>query len=161
MDQLSDEDLFWQSNDDSNSISLIVSHLSGNMISRWTNFLEEDGEKSWRNRDQEFENQYQNKEALLDAWNKGWDCFLGSIGSLTEADLEKTIYIRNEGHSVTDAIQRQMAHYPYHIGQIVFIAKMRAKDPWKTLSVAKGKSDVYNQAKFAQEKGNRHFTDQS
>lgn len=161
MEQLDETALFWQPDKESNSIAIIVSHLAGNMLSRWTNFLSEDGEKSWRNRDQEFENQFQSKSELLNAWNKGWGCFLQSLSLLTEDDLSKIVYIRNEGHTVTDAIQRQMAHYPYHIGQIVFIAKMRATNPWKTLSVAKGNSAQYNQAKFATQKGTKHFTDEA
>lgn len=158
-DQIPEEKLFWQYNPDSNSIAMIVQHLSGNMLSRWTDFLTSDGEKSWRNRDAEFEVVISSKTELLEKWNAGWTCFLSALESLTESDLEKIIYIRNEGQTVQDAISRQLAHYPYHIGQIVFAAKMCTENGWKSLSVPKGKSTDYNQKKFSQEKQNKHFTD--
>lgn len=158
-EQIPEEKLFWQYNPDSNSIAMIVQHLSGNMLSRWTDFLTSDGEKSWRNRDAEFEVVLSSKAELLGKWNAGWDCFLSALESLTESDLEKIIYIRNEGQTVQDAISRQLAHYPYHIGQIVFAAKMCIENEWKSLSVPKGKSTDYNKNKFSQEKQNKHFTD--
>lgn len=92
-------------------------------------------------------------------WNKGWDCLLDALAGLTDADLERIIYIRNDGHTVTEAINRQLAHYPYHIGQLVFIAKMLKNDAWQTLSIARNKSNDYNSRKFAQDKDRRHFTD--
>lgn len=146
-DQLHDEQLLWQFNDDSNSIVQIVQHLSGNMLSRWTDFLNSDGEKDWRHRDAEFERKTLTRTEMLECWNKGWQCLLNTLQELNPADLEKTIYIRGEAHSVTDAINRQLAHYPYHIGQIVFIGKMLA-DNWASLSIPKGQSDAFNETQF-------------
>lgn len=157
--QLNDDALFWQFNEDSNSIAIIVSHLSGNMLSRWTDFLSTDGEKQWRNRDEEFEQQITSKQELVAKWEKGWDCLFHAINPLTTADLNRIIYIRNQGHTVLEAINRQLAHYPYHVGQIVMLGKMLAKDGWQSLSIPKGKSQAYNQNKFAQPKQNKHFTD--
>jgi len=142
--QLSDNDLFWQYNTESNSIAIIVQHIAGNMLSRWTDFLTSDGEKDWRDRDTEFEQTINSREELLKQWNKGWDCLFHALRSLKEEDLGKTIYIRNEPHSVIDAINRQLAHYPYHVGQIVFIGKMIAGDKWETLSIAKGQSKAFS-----------------
>jgi len=159
IEQLQEQDLFWQYNQESNSISTIVNHLSGNMLSRFTDFLTSDGEKPWRNRDNEFEPEITSKEELIKRWNKGWDCLLNAINQLSDEDLNAIIYIRNDGHTVTEAINRQLAHYPYHIGQIVFIAKMRKNEAWKTLSIARNKSADYNARKFSNEKEKRHFTD--
>ena len=159
MNQVADEKLFFQPNEDSNSISIIVQHLSGNMLSRWTNFLNSDGEKEWRTRDAEFETHIKTKSEVYSAWNKGWKCLLNAIDPLTEADLQKIIYIRNEGHTVIEAINRQLAHYSYHVGQIIYLSKMLADDDWKSLSIPKNKSDFYNQQKFSQEKGDSFFTD--
>lgn len=158
-EQLTEVDLFWTYNEASNSIGVIVNHLAGNMLSRWTNFLNEDGEKSWRNRDREFEDVIATKSGLIAKWEEGWDCFLSTLASLTQDDLHRIIYIRNEGHTVADAIQRQMSHYPYHIGQIVFIGKMKAGKQWSSLSIPKGNSGHYNISKFDQEKQIGHFTD--
>lgn len=158
--QLEEHDLFWKYNADSNSIATIVNHLAGNMLSRWTDFLLSDGEKSWRARDSEFEDLITTKESLLSRWNASWECLFTTLNSLTEADLEKIIYIRQQGHTVLDAINRQLAHYPYHIGQIVFIGKMRSLNEWQSLSIPKGNSQEYNAKKFAQEKENIHFTDE-
>lgn len=157
--QIKEEALFWQYNSDSNSIAMIVSHLSGNMRSRWTDFLTTDGEKAWRNRDLEFEPMSTTKVEVIENWEKGWDCLFEGINNLNEADLTKTIYIRNEGHTVIEAINRQLAHYPYHIGQIVMLGKMMANDGWQSLSIPKGNSDAYNADKFAQPQQNVHFTD--
>lgn len=151
-EQLSNQDIHWQHNKDSNSVATIVKHVVGNMLSRWTNFLTEDGEKEWRQRDQEFEDTYKNKEDLITNWEKGWQCLFDAILPLTENDLERIIYIRNQGHTVTEAINRQLAHYAYHIGQIVFIGKMIKGKHWKSLSVPKGQSTAYNKEKFAKEK---------
>jgi hypothetical protein len=159
MAQLNDEMLFWKYNSESNSIAVIVGHLSGNMRSRFTNFLTEDGEKPWRDRDAEFELVFDSREALMQAWNRGWECLLDTLKSLKEDQTEDIVYIRNDGHTVLEAINRQLAHYPYHIGQIVFIAKMVADTKWETLSIAKNKSGEYNNRKFSNEKEKRHFTD--
>ena len=159
IEQLEPEQLFVSINEDTNSIAIIIKHLSGNMLSRWTDFLTSDGEKEWRNRDEEFEENINTKEELLNVWNKGWNCFFNCINSLTSEQLETIIYIRNEGHTVIEAINRQLAHYPYHVGQIVFYAKMLKKSEWNSLSIAKNKSNSYNADKFSKEKSIKNFTD--
>ena len=145
MEQLHEEQLFWQYNEESNSIAVIVSHISGNMLSRFTDFLTTDGEKPWRNRDAEFTNPFRNKEELMAQWNQGWDCLLDALAGLTDADLERIIYIRNDGHTVTEAINRQLAHYPYHVGQIIYIGRLIKDKQWKSLSIAPGASQAYNE----------------
>lgn len=153
-EQLSDDQIFWQFNEESNSIAVIVKHITGNMLSRWTNFLTEDGEKSWRDRDEEFINTFKTKTEVLDYWEKGWECLFDALNQINNENLYSTIYIRNEAHSVIDAIFRQLAHYPYHIGQIVFIAKMVKNENWKTLSIARNKSADFNndmKNKFSQD----------
>lgn len=142
--QLSEEEIFWQFNGGSNSIAVIVKHMAGNMLSRWTNFLTEDGEKSWRNRDVEFVNTFKTKAEVLEYWEKGWTCLFGALNQITEENLDATIYIRNEAHSVIDAVFRQLSHYPYHVGQIVYIAKMSKNNDWNTLSIARNKSGEFN-----------------
>ncbi|MBB6110600.1 Protein of unknown function [Mucilaginibacter lappiensis] len=158
--QLTDGQLNWQYNAESNSIAMIVNHLSGNMISRWTDIFNTDGEKEWRNREAEFTAINPGREVLLELWNKGWECLLNALEQLTADDLDKIIYIRNMGHTVAEAINRQLAHYPYHVGQIVFIGKMLCDEKWSSLSIPKGKSDDYNADKFAKEKHREHFTDE-
>ncbi|MFN5208810.1 MAG: DUF1572 domain-containing protein [Bacteroidota bacterium] len=157
--QLQDDKLFWQYNEETNSIAIIVNHLWGNMLSRWTDFLTTDGEKESRNRDAEFENPSKSREALLSKWNEGWNCLFNVLNSLTTSDLEKIVYIRNQGHTVTEAINRQLAHYAYHIGQIVFLGKMLAENGWTSLSIPKGNSQVYNENKFSKPKQRGHFTE--
>jgi hypothetical protein len=159
IDQLNDEEILRKPNEASNSVALIVHHLSGNMLSRWTDFLTSDGEKSWRNREAEFAEAYPDKKAMLDAWEKGWACLLTTLESLKPADLATVIYIRNEGQSVLEAIQRQLAHYASHVGQIMYQAKIIKDDEFKSLSIPKGKSDDFNKDKFSQEKSHKHFTD--
>ncbi|KGO83655.1 hypothetical protein Q763_03560 [Flavobacterium beibuense F44-8] len=159
MEQLEPQQLFYTVNDDSNSIAVIVKHLHGNMMSRWTDFLTTDGEKDWRNRDDEFEQPITNKENLMQLWEEGWSCFFNTINSLTPENLTDIIYIRNEGHTVMEAINRQLSHYPYHIGQIVFFAKQIKNTPWDSLTIPKNKSGEYNKQKFEQEKGQRSFLD--
>ncbi len=158
-EQIESKDIQWQYNSESNSISIIVKHIVGNMLSRWTNFLTEDGEKEWRLRDTEFEFSYFSKEDMIIAWEKGWECLFNAIKPLQTDDLERVIYIRNQGHTVTEAINRQLAHYSYHIGQIVFLGKMIKGNDWKSLSIPKGESSTYNKDKFSKDKGKRHFTD--
>ena len=159
IDQLEEEQLFVSVNDNSNSIATIMKHMAGNMHSRWTDFLTSDGEKEWRNRDGEFENTINSKVEILTIWNKGWECFFKAIEELKPEQLSQIIYIRNEGQTALDAINRQLAHYPYHVGQIVFYAKMLKKSEWSSLSIPKNKSNSYNAEKFAQEKSNKHFKD--
>ncbi len=157
--QLSKEELFWQYNDECNSIATIVKHISGNMLSRWTNFLTEDGEKPWRNRDDEFVNTYNSKEEMIADWNKGWQCLFENLNTITPENSNTIVYIRNEGHTIAEAINRQLCHYSYHIGQIVTIGKMAKNTDWQTLSIAKNASKAYNEAKFSENKGKRHFTE--
>jgi hypothetical protein len=159
-EQLTDEQLYWQYNEESNSIAMIVNHLSGNMLSRWTDIFNSDGEKPWRNREAEFETIRADRQTLLEMWNSGWDCLLQTLDSLQADDLDRMIYIRNMGHTVTEAINRQLAHYPYHVGQIVFVGKMLCGQNWKSLSIPKGQSETYNAEKFQQEKRREHFTDE-
>lgn len=158
MAQIDAEALMFQLDPNSNSIALIVKHLSGNMLSRWTDFLTTDGEKTWRQRDEEFEGDYPSKEALLEAWEKGWQCLFDAIEPLTAADLDRIVYIRNEGHTVMEAIQRQIAHYGSHVGQIIFLAKHFSGENWQTLSIPKRKSDEFNAEKFEQDKQRKFFT---
>jgi len=115
------------------------------MLSRWTNFLTSDGEKEWRNRNTEFEEQLLSHQQLIDHWEKGWSCFLNTLQQLTPNDLLKTIYIRQEALLVIDAINRQLAHYPYHVGQIVYLGKIIKDLHWQSLSIPKGNSGQYNQ----------------
>jgi hypothetical protein len=163
IDQLEPKQLFVSLNDDTNSIATIVKHLHGNMLSRWTDFLTTDGEKESRNRDGEFNASTalsnQTKEQILSLWNEGWTCLFNTLNSLKPEDLSKTIYIRNEGHTVLEAINRQLAHYPYHVGQMVFYAKILKKSEWTSLSIPKNKSNDYNADKFSKEKSKKHFTD--
>jgi uncharacterized damage-inducible protein DinB len=157
--QLSFEELKFEFGKNSNSINIIIKHIVGNMLSRWTNFLTEDGEKEWRKRDEEFVDTFSSKDDLIDAWDKGWDCLFNAIQPLSNADLNKVVYIRNQGHTVTEAINRQMMHYAYHIGQIVFLGKLAKGVNWESLSIAKGKSKAYNTDKFKKDKDKRHFTE--
>lgn len=144
-EQLKDADFHYQPNEESNSIAVIIQHVAGNMLSRWTNFLTEDGEKEWRQRDDEFEIHNYSKQQLLEIWEKGWDCYIRTLESLKDDNLLKTIHIRQEPLSAIDAINRQLAHYPYHIGQIVYIGRIIRDHSWKNLSIPKGRSQDYNQ----------------
>jgi hypothetical protein len=144
-EQLTDADLHFAPNGESNSIALIIQHMAGNMLSRWTDFLTTDGEKEWRNRDTEFEEQNLTKQQLISFWQNGWDCLLNTLNALTEEDLLKTIYIRSEGLLVVDAINRQLAHYPYHVGQIIYLGKIIKNENWQNLSIAKGHSQQFNE----------------
>jgi hypothetical protein len=155
--QLDENALHWQPSPESNSAAMIIQHLSGNMLSRFTDFLTSDGEKEWRNREAEFEPGTQSKAAALEAWNKGWDCFFEAMNNLTSEDLDKVVYIRNQGHTVLEALQRQLGHYPYHIGQLVYLCRMSAGDAWLSLSIPKGGSQAFNTEKFAQEKSQTFF----
>lgn len=143
--QLSTDQLFYQPDAESNSVYLIIKHLSGNMRSRWTDFLTTDGEKTWRNRDDEFEQHTKlTREEVMQEWEAGWHCLFDALTPLQENQLGNIVTIRGEAHSVLEAVNRQIAHYSYHVGQIVFLAKMLKQQEWKTLSIAKGKSDEYN-----------------
>jgi hypothetical protein len=142
--QLNDAEILWQYNTESNSIATIVKHIAGNMVSRWTNFLTEDGEKDSRNRDSEFENDIKSKSEMLEVWESGWKVLFNALSQITEENINQIIFIRGEKISVSDALLRQLAHYPYHIGQIIYIAKMLKNEDWKTLSIARNKSQDFN-----------------
>jgi Protein of unknown function (DUF1572) len=144
-EQLTEADFHFRPNMESNSIGIIIQHMAGNMLSRWTCFLSADGEKDWRNRDVEFEEQNLTKQQLIAYWQKGWDCCLDTLRSLTDEDLLQTIFIRSEGLYAMDAINRQLAHYPYHVGQIIYLAKIIKNEKWQNLSIAKGNSEQFNQ----------------
>ncbi len=141
--QLSDNELHFQPNEESNSIVIIMKHLAGNILSRFTDFLTTDGEKPTRNRDGEFMDDFKSREELMNVWNQGWTCVFNAIEELKEDDLLKTVYIRNEPHTVLRAIQRQLTHYAYHCGQIVFLAKQIKSTDFKTLSIPRGKSGEF------------------
>ncbi|WP_010280755.1 DUF1572 domain-containing protein [Bacillus timonensis] len=143
INQLSEEDIHWAYNDESNSVAIIVKHVSGNMVSRWTDFLSSDGEKEDRNRDEEFVDDISSISELIRVWEKGWNVLLDTLTGLNEHDLLKNIYIRGERHLVIDAIERQMAHYAYHVGQIVYIGKLVKDNDWKSLSIPRGKSEEF------------------
>jgi hypothetical protein len=153
-----EERFSWQYNDDSNSIALVIKHMNGNMFSRWTDFLTTDGEKSSRERDKEFINEAEDKNQLMLEWEKAWACLFSAMDALTPPDLEAIIYIRNQGHTVVEAINRQLAHYPYHVGQIVFIAKMICGAEWKSLSIPKNASTVFNEKHFSKTMEKKHFS---
>jgi len=142
--QLEEKDFHYSLDDESNTIAVIIQHISGNLISRFTGLLNSDGEKPDRNRDMEFEEQQLTQMQLIEKWNYSWKVLLDSLNNLTNEDLLKTIYIRKEAHSVIEALNRSLAHIAYHIGQIVFLAKHIKKDSWATLSIPKGKSEVFN-----------------
>jgi len=145
MEQVTDPELFALLDDDANSIAIIVKHMAGNMRSRWTDFLTTDGEKPTRNRDSEFIDPPSTREALMKDWEEGWSCVFQALEPLTETDLKRTVSIRGEAHSVMQAINRQLAHYPHHVGQIVLLARHFAGERWQTLSVPRNQSAEFNQ----------------
>ena len=155
MDQVADEHLFAMLDDEANSIAIIVKHMTGNMRSRWTDFLTTDGEKPDRNRDSEFVDPPSTREALLKDWEAGWARVFSAIEPLTDEDLARTVTIRGEAHSVMQAINRQLAHYPHHVGQIVLLAKHFARDHWQSLSVPRNKSADFNRRVSAGEASQR------
>ena len=155
MEQVSDQHLFQVLDEEMNSIAIIVKHIAGNMRSRWSDFLNSDGEKPDRNRDSEFMEPPETREALMKIWNRGWDTVFQALEPLKDSDLDRTVYIRSEPHSVTQAINRQLSHYAYHIGQIVFLAKHFKSSTWKTLSVPRNKSAEFNRKVLAGEASQR------
>ena len=142
--QLDDKDFLFKPSKESNSIAVIVQHIHGNMLSRWTNFLTEDGEKEWRKRDAEFEDVLQTKQNIVSAWNEGWACVFNTLENFQPEDLMKTITIRSEPLLVIDAIIRQVDHYGYHVGQIVYIGRIIKDENWQSLSIPKNKSSDFN-----------------
>lgn len=144
-DQISDEEFFFALDEESNSIAVIVKHMSGNMVSRWTDFLTSDGEKPDRNRDAEFiVGPETTKDEILARWETGWSCVFRAVEPLRPEDLEKKVLIRGEEHSVIEAINRQLTHYAYHVGQIVFLAKHLKSSDWKSLSIPRNRSAEFN-----------------
>lgn len=143
IEQLTESELQWSMNEESNSIAVIMKHLSGNMISRWSDFLTSDGEKESRDRDSEFTDDGASRQEMLEHWELGWETLLGTLSNLEGEDLRKTVRIRSEEHVVIEAIERQMSHYSYHIGQIVYIGKQIKGDDFDTLTIPKGQSEQY------------------
>lgn len=157
--QLEDWQFFLQLDETNNSAALLISHLSGNMLSRWTNFQTEDGEKEWRKRDGEFEIRNRTREELMAAWEKAWAVVEKELAPLKEEDLSKIVYIRNEGHTILQALFRQSNHLAYHVGQIAHQAKLFKINDFENQSIPKGKSEEYFQKKMAEGKGVRNFTE--
>lgn len=143
--QLKENDFYFSPDEYNNSIAVNITHMHGNMLSRWTNFLTEDGEKEWRKRDEEFEPEKFTKGQLLNLWEEGWKILFDTLGSLTPADLDKMIYIRTKPLTVIEAIHRQLTHYASHVGQIIFLGKHIKGADWQTLSITKGESKQFNE----------------
>tara|TARA_R110002111_G_scaffold94808_1_gene146930 strand:+ start:42 stop:623 length:582 start_codon:yes stop_codon:yes gene_type:complete len=160
LEQIPDEKLFWQFNEDCNSAATIVKHLSGNMLSRWTGFLTSDGEKPWRDREGEFRNDFKSRTVIMKAWKIGWDTLFDALDHCTEDDFNKQVYIRNQSHCLIEAVNRQLAHYSSHIGQLIYLAKMLHTGAWRSLSIPKGESESFNKEKFAQPKNDVKFSDE-
>ncbi len=148
MAQLSDRELYLQPGPADNSVAVIVNHLAGNMLSRWTNFLAEDGEKPWRNREAEFGPPPATREKLAAHWQAGWDCLFMALETLGGADPDAKVLIRNQPHSIPQAVLRQLAHYASHVGQMVYLAKMLKGPNWEYLSIAPGQSEAFNRKLF-------------
>lgn len=155
MAQVRDQDLFVVLDGEANSIAITVKHMAGNMRSRWTDFLTTDGEKPNRDRDSEFVDPPATRAELLSIWEEGWACVFRALEPLTDSDMAREVFIRGERHSVLQAINRQLSHYPYHVGQIVLLAKHFASDSWKSLTVPKNKSAEFNQRVAAHEASQR------
>lgn len=156
MEQLDEKEIHYRPNEESNSVAIIVQHMAGNMLSRFTNFLTEDGEKEWRQRDDEFEIHNYTKQQVIELWQKGWQCVFDALEGLKDDDLMKIITIRKETLTVIDAINRQLAHYPHHIGQILYIGKIVKGSSWKNLSIPKGQSQAYNQSNDAKDPAKKY-----
>ena len=148
LEQLEEKDIHFKRDKEDNSIAVIIKHMVGNMRSRFTNFLTEDGEKTWRNRETEFEPTLHTKAEVMEAWESGWKCVFDALDGLKPEDLTLQIKIRNEAHSVVEAFNRQLAHYAYHTGQIVYLAKSIRGKNWESPSIPKGESDRFNQKMF-------------
>ncbi|MGB5553602.1 MAG: DUF1572 family protein [Flavobacteriaceae bacterium] len=146
--QLDEQELQWKRNKTDNSIAIIVKHMVGNMLSRFTNFLSEDGEKPWRNRDSEFQEPYTDMKDMMAAWQKGWACVLDALEMISKENFTAVIKIRNEEHTLPGALHRQLAHYACHVGQIILLGKMIKGDDWQSLSIPKGQSEAFNRLKF-------------
>lgn len=147
-EQLEEKDIHWKYGESDNSIAIIVKHLAGNMLSRWTNFLTEDGEKSWRDRESEFEHPTKSKKEMLLIWEKGWQCLFDALNSVDEENFDSVVKIRNVEHTIIEAVNRQLAHYANHVGQIVLLGKIIRGKHWVSLSIPKGGSKVFNELMF-------------
>ena len=148
--QVPDDKLDIALDTNTNSVSIIMKHVAGNLLSRWTDFLTTDGEKPWRNRDSEFAGSFGGREELVALWERGWSCLVTTLKSLTPEDLTKTVLIRGEPHSVPLALERSLGHTCYHIGQIVQVARIHAGETWTTLTIPRGASEQFNQANWGQ-----------
>ena len=148
--QVPDDKLHVALDPNTNSIAVIMKHVAGNLASRWTDFLTTDGEKSWRNRDDEFVDRFGSRAEILEAWERGWASLLDTLRSLTPEDLQKTVVIRGEPHSVPLALERSLGHTCYHIGQIVQVARIHAGEHWQTLTIPRGGSEQFNKAHWRQ-----------
>jgi hypothetical protein len=162
MEQIPDDKLNWQYNPETNSVAIIVKHLWGNMMSRWVDFLTKDGEKVWRDREAEFINDISNRKELMEKWEEGWKALFDAMNTVAKNPdyLGRTIFIRNLGHTIMEATNRQVSHYAYHVGQIVHIGKMIQAENWKSLSIPRGKTSEYNAEKFSQPPRREHFTEE-
>ncbi|GIV32013.1 MAG: hypothetical protein KatS3mg030_315 [Saprospiraceae bacterium] len=149
MAQLDNSQMHWRRDEHSNNVATIAKHMAGNLISRFTNFMTEDGEKPWRNRESEFDDDFSSREQLMDYWEKGWQCLFDAIEPLTDEDLDRTVKIRNEPHTVLEALNRQLTHYAYHAGQIVLLAKMQKGAEFESLSIPRGQSEEFNARMFS------------
>ena len=158
--RLTEEQLHWQPGEEGNSVATIVKHLSGNMRSRWTDFLTTDGEKDFRDREGEFTPDASPKAVVLMRWEKGWTLVFAALDAVEASggDLEQLVYIRAKGHTVTEAINRQLCHYAYHVGQMTFLGRMLVGEAWESLSIARGASRAYNAKSFAEGQRREHFT---
>jgi hypothetical protein len=148
--QVPDDKLHVALSEDTNSIAVIMKHVAGNLLSRWTDFLTSDGEKPSRNRDGEFVDSFKSRAELLEFWERGWACLLGTLKSLKPEDFAKTVFIRGEPHSVPLALERSLGHSCYHIGQIVQLARVHARENWKTLTIPRGQSEQFNKEHWGQ-----------
>jgi hypothetical protein len=154
-EQVTDEKLHVPLDGNTNSIAVIMKHIAGNLLSRWTDFLTTDGEKPERHRDGEFVDTFRSRAEVLEYWERGWACLFGALKSLTPEDLGKTVAIRGEPHSVPLALQRSLGHTCYHVGQIVQVARIHAGEQWKTMTIPRGGSEQFNKAHWG-EKGRSH-----
>ena len=158
-EQVSDEQLFRRSDPEANSMAILVNHLHGNMRSRWTDFLTTDGEKEWRERDLEFEDVISSRDEMIARWEDGWRCLFAALDSVHAGNFDTTVYIRDQAHSIMDAVNRQLCHYAYHVGQIVLLGRMEHGLGWNSLSIPRGASAAFNKEKFGRGRHGGHFTD--
>ena len=155
VEQVPDDKLHTALDANTNSIAVIMKHVAGNLASRWTDFLTTDGEKPWRNRDDEFVDTFRSREEVLEYWERGWACLLTTLKGLKPEDLAKIVMIRGEPHSVPLALERSLGHTCYHVGQIVQVARIHAGEKWTTLTIPRGGSEQFNKAHWGQ-KGKSH-----